>query len=111
MKKVKLSFDWWDAVVEIDDSPKTLGLMQEQVLFWMGGPELIDDEGGNIEKAYLKMLAKEILFLSAEYNLYGVISEFENKEGWASLDGRHGVRLTSIDAWSFASNDISVEEI
>ena len=47
----KIEFDWWQAVVEIDGKPETLELMEEQLLFWMGGQERINTAKGNIEQA------------------------------------------------------------
>ena len=111
MKKIRLNFEWWDAVVEIDYNENTLQWMKDQLLFWSGGQEKIDDEEGNIEQAYLKMLAQEILPLSQSLNLYGLTEHFKEAEGWAALNDDFGVKLVSVEPWNFETEDIQLVEI
>jgi len=111
MKRVKISFDWWEAEVEIDESEKTLEIMRSQIMFWMDGEKELVRYDGNAEKAYLKMLGQELLPMSREYNLSGILSEFEDLEGWAPLDGSFGVKLISVDSWYFEKNDIRLEQL
>lgn len=111
MRKVKMSFEGWEAEVKIDDRVNPKEMMEEQLLFWTAGESRIAKEDGDIEKAYLKMLAQEMLPLSQGLNISGVKSEFKNREGWGSLDGKFGVTLTAIDSWYVDEDDISVMEI
>ena len=111
MKKVKIGFDWWDAVVEITESEETTNIMREQLLFWMGGQRMIDDADGDVEEAYLKMLAVELINSSMDYTLSGVLKDFEEKEGWATLDGTFGVKLISVNEWKFDEDEFFFEEI
>lgn len=111
MKKVKITHDWWDATLEIQESPETLEAMKEQLLFWMSGEDMIEAAGGDIEKAYLKMLAVELIHTSIEWNIEGVKSQFEEKEGWAPLDGTKGVTLIRIDSWEFSEDDFFICEV
>ena len=111
IKKVRINFEWWDCAVEIEQNQQTLDYMKEQLLFWSGGQRRIDKENGDIEKAYLKMLGYELILMSIDYNLYGILSEFKDKEGWYSLDGSYGVKLISIDEWEFDKDEFYIEEI
>lgn len=109
-KRVELTYEWWSAVVEIDSSENTLKLMEEQLLFWSGGKDRITNAGGDIEKAYLKMLAQALIFASMEWNLEGIKSEFDEKEGWCDLRGKFGgVELISCDSWEWDADDFDIE--
>jgi len=96
---------WWEAKLKITYNENTLKWMENQVLFWVGGQDRIDDEDGDVEKAYLKMLANFIIHESIEYNAYGIRAEIEKAEGWAALDERFGVELISVDTWSFQEDE------
>lgn len=111
MKKVKIEFDWWEADVLIEDTPETLEKMKEQLLFWMGGQQWIDDEDGDVEMAYLKMLTRTILPLSMDYNLFGIVEKISDREGWYPIDGTHGVKLISCDSWYFESGNIHISTV
>jgi hypothetical protein len=108
IETITLSYDWWEAIVEVDDTPSTIRVMKEQLLFWGGGQEWIDEEDGDIKAAYLKKLGRTLLVESMEWNLKGVLSAFENREGWAPLDGTYGVKLTQIDSWGWSQRDIEI---
>lgn len=109
MKKVKITFDWWTAVLEVDETAKTLEGMKNQLLFWMSGQDRIESHHGDIESAYLTMLAQRLISLSTEYNTRGVKDEFKDAEGWLPIDGSHGVNLISVDGWEFGQSDFSIE--
>lgn len=109
MKKRKISYEWWEAVVEIADDAE--GSMKEQLLFWLGGQEMIDDADGDVELAYLRMLGRELVRESMDLTLPGILKEWETREGWAPLDGSCGVTLVSMDTWEFHDDDFSVSEI
>ncbi len=108
--EINLTFDWWEAVVEVERCDKTTGLMKEQLLFWMGGQDRIDEEDGDIEKAYLKMLTQQIICLSMEFNTFGIKDEIGDMEGWCSIDGKDGVKLLTADTWEFSDSDVHLEE-
>lgn len=109
-KTKKITYEWWDAVVEIDEGPETTEMMKEQVLFWMGGQQMIDREKGDVELAYLKMLGRALIRLSMEYNMTGVLDEMDEREGWAPLRGKHGVTLISCDQWDFDDGEFQIIE-
>ena len=107
MKTVVISFDWWEAVIRLSDNIENL--MKSQLLFWMDGQQRIDREGGDIEQAYLKMLGEELIKYSMEYNFFGILNKFEDKEGWCPLDGSEGIQLMSINNWEFSQDDFYIE--
>lgn len=111
MKKVKISYEWWNVVVEIDETPEALEYMKDQLMFWSSGERRIDDEGGNVETAYLKMLGKEMLPETTRLNIHGILDYFSQEEGWSPLDGSFGIRLVSVDSWEFETNEFVVQEI
>ena len=75
----------------------------------MGGQERIDDEDGDIEKAYLKMLGQQMIHMSMNLNVLGIKEQFEEMEGWYSLDGKFGVTLLRVDNWEFSASDFDIE--
>ncbi len=110
MDKFKLTYDWWEAILEIDGSKDTIRVMEDQLLFWMGGQERIDDEDGDIVRAYLKMLCTKLLLLSMDWNIDGINHALKESEGWALLDGSFGVKLVSVDRWELSEGDFFIEK-
>jgi len=108
--RINLTFDWWEAVVEVERCDKTTEKMKAQLLFWMNGQHRIDEEKGDIEKAYLKMLTQQLIYLSMEFSISGIKDEFRGMEGWYSIEGRHGVELLTADTWKFSVTDVFLEE-
>lgn len=108
-KRVTISFDWWYAIVEIEDSQETIKLMEEQLMFWSGGKYRIQREKGDIEKAYVKMLGQELINLSMEFNIEGIKSHFDDKEGWCDLRGKFWVELIDCQTWVFEEDDFDIE--
>lgn len=105
MRRVRISYQDWDADLEIAEG--FTDRMREQVEFWHGGEQRLRRLDGDVEKAYLEILAVELIILSIEFSVEGVIREFQNfkREGWYPIDGSYGVRLIAIDNWSFDEND------
>lgn len=110
VKVVHITHDWWTAIVEIDESPETLKCMEEQLLFWSGGKQRIEREKGDIQKAYLKMLGQALINESQEWNIIGILSLYDEKEGWSDLRGNCGIKLISVDEWEFDRDDFDIEE-
>lgn len=111
MKKVKISYEWWNAIVEIDETPETVEYMKDQLMFWTGGERRIDYEDGDVETAYLKMLGEAMISQTMRLNIHGILNYFSEAEGWALLDGSFGIRLVSVDNWEFETDEFIIEEI
>lgn len=112
MKKVRVSYDGvWSATFSIRECEETLDVMRDQLLFWMGGQDKIDEADGNIEEAYLKWITVNIIPMSSMLNLKGIKQEFNNMEGFAPIDGEYGVELLSCDSWEFEEYNVEIEQI
>lgn len=125
LKKYKISRDYWECLVEIDESfviptlklndgnYTTLDAMKEMILFWNGGASRLDLNDGDITKTFLQQLAREIQFIILEhnYNLIGVISAFTQREGWFDVDGSAGIKLMFVDDLEIEWDEFIVEEV
>ena len=111
MTRYKITFDWWDAIIEINDDEKTKSHMKDQLLFFMNGQDLIDQGDGNITKAYLKQLTPHIIEESIRWKKGGIIDQISGDmyEGFLPIDGSFGVTLVSADHWEFPESDIEIE--
>ena len=94
-------FDWWEAVVEIEESEATTGAMKEQLLFWSGGQDRIDNADGDIEKAYLKMLGSHMIFESIGMNIEGVKTLLMMKKAGVQFVVKMGLILFLLMSGSF----------
>jgi len=109
---VKISYEWWEATVEIFRSDETTNNMKEQLLFWGGGQERIDNQDGNIEQAYLKMLGEYLIAESIiGWTVKGLIDEWNDKEGWSKLDGSAGIKLLSCSNWEFETEEFFIDRM
>lgn len=108
MHRRKVTFDWWEAIVEIDDTAETKELMKEQLLFWTNGQRKIDAAGGDVELVYLEMLGKYLITVSMGRTLEGVLYVVEESEGWCSLRGKYGIKLISVDSWEFETESFII---
>lgn len=61
-----------------------------------------DEENDPITEV-MKKYAMEAIWMSTKYsyNLNGVISDFNNKEGFARVDGSVGVTLLAVESYNF----------
>jgi hypothetical protein len=99
IKNYHIKFDWWEASIQIDDSPATIEAMKEQLLFWTGGQTLIDDYDGDVTHAYIRQTAPIIIDLSRNKNTYGIIHELKNMEGFLPI------------AWDVTGNSAVIRKI
>jgi hypothetical protein len=110
-KKIAINYEWWSAVIEIEENEQTINYMKEQLLFWSGGHARIVKEKGDIKKAYLKMLGEDLLVESMSLSFYGILCKYDDKEGWYDLRGTYGVTLISVDEWEFSDDDFFIEDL
>jgi len=88
--------------VEIDHKKTgetwTNELIKLMVEHWTGSEDLLNSVGGDYTKAFLKQLCRECfrLVVANNYNLYGVVSEFEDSEGYCNMDGTYGIKITRV---------------
>lgn len=117
VKKYTVDYDWKaELTVEIDHDVMTEEKLHEINNFWSNADYRLKRHETVLE-AVLVMLAKEALLiaLSQGYNTYGVVSEFDwsegnGVEGWPSMDGSDGIKITHVDVSGiFDSDDITIK--
>jgi len=115
-KKYKISYEWWEAVLEIEHTEQTLNNIKEQLTFFMGCPKSTQEstDWDGLVSRYLRQIAPHLLWESMEWNLTGVIRQFQEGgkyEGYLPIGGEFGVKLILIDTWEFPSDEFNVEEV
>lgn len=71
---------------------------KESLLFFSGGEDLLEEEDGDVFRAYFRLLAPTLMKESLDWNTNGVISEIGDAEGFAPIDGSCGIKLVSCDS-------------
>ena len=105
-----LEFDM-DGVFEFGDKKyTTLEMVQMSLDFFTGGQEAIEDSDGDICIAYAKFIGQKVVRESMDWNLKGIISAFNDAEGYLTLDGTNGVTLIRSDTFEI-EEEFSAEEI
>jgi hypothetical protein len=69
------------------------------------------DSDGDLINECMKKYAMECIFCatSNSINEIGVISEFNNKEGFFPIDGSCGILLTSVSAYDFDESQLDMK--
>jgi hypothetical protein len=126
IKNYKITFPdlYWNCEISIDEEfttslsrqgelVTTKDLIKEMVEFWCGWEEELENNDGDYTKTFLQKLARKCLYIivSNGYNLYGVVSEFTNIEGWYNMDGRYGIWIKKVDSVELESNEFKVLEM
>jgi hypothetical protein len=123
-KKYKIEYPelYWELNVEIDEDFKIEGIdgisttreaIKSMVEFWAGWQRQLKENGGDYTITFLKELARTCLYdhIGENHNMEGVISYFEDEEGWFAMDGSNGIKITFMDETSFAPSDFAVTEV
>lgn len=110
-KTFTVCHDWsgWEATLRIQQDSETLDTLREMLLFRSGGQEMIEDCEGDVQEAWLLLFAQTAIIESIEWNVHGVRSQFQQREGWVPLDGTCGIELTGCDEMTFESEDFTVK--
>lgn len=107
-QKFIISYEWWEMTVEIDYD-KAKESIKEMVEFWMDWKRRLDLNDGDYITTFLQQLARTVIVLSMEYNLKGVISAFEEREGWSKMDGSEGITILDVSSWTFEDNEFTIK--
>lgn len=94
--------------VEIDfTNTKMSDMIKEMVEFWSGWKERLKDNSNDYIKTFLKQLCERSLSIAFEkdYNIDGVISEFDSEEGYYKMDGSDGILLVSMSQIEIGEQD------
>ena len=70
------------------------------------------DTDANPVDEYMKKVAMECIKVATfnNYNEKGVISEFEEMEGWPRIDGTNGITLLDVSTYEFYEGDLDLIE-
>lgn len=104
----------YESTIEVDfNHPNVLTEMEESVLFFMGGKDLISMCDGDVTEAFLKHLGAQIAHIQRvhEYNHNGVVSELKSSEGFPPIDGTCGIKIIECDYYEIEDEDFEVELI
>ena len=126
LKKYTIKYPdiYWECEIEIDedfitptykksDPPVTTkDRIKQMVEFWSDWEDRLEDNDGDYTKTFLQQLASRCLeiVISNNYNLFGVIGEFEEAEGWFKMNGSYGITITSVDDFEFQYSEFQIEE-
>lgn len=113
IKRYNVNWDYQlDLVVEIDHDLVTDVLLHSINSFWSGAAGRLNDAEDNVLMAVLKMLGQQCweLMVAHEFNTYGLIQEFSQREGWPTMDGAYGIKIIDCDQLLFDISEITVKE-
>lgn len=109
IKTYSFNYDFHKAFAdfEVDTKVFTEVVAQETLDFFTWD---YDNEENPID-AVLKKYALEVIHeaTSNNYNTHGVISAFDNKEGFCRLDGSNGIKLTYVEKFEFDEDDLEMK--
>lgn len=85
--------------------------IKEMVEFWTDWESDVEENEGDYTKTFLQSLAIECyrIIVSNNYNTFGVISEFDDKEGWCKMDGSFGIKIIDCDDVNFSNSSFEVK--
>lgn len=110
--RVEIDFDFINYFG--DETPHSMeSVIKMLVEFWSGWESTLEENDNNYLDTFLKSLCSQVLMTALEgnWNEEGVISQFENKEGWVSLCGKNGIKLLEIEMMNLTDQgDFSIKE-
>lgn len=111
IEKYKIDYQVYEAfcILEVDDTKVTMQLCKEFLDFF-SWEHPCDDEGDLKHEAIKKIgiqCIKESTFNF--HNTKGVISDFENLEGFPKIDGSQGIKLITVEGYDFDPNGFQLE--
>ncbi|EFK2935836.1 DUF2528 family protein [Escherichia coli] len=119
VKRYTVDYDWKAEIdIEIDHDVMTEEKLHEINNFWSEAKyRLMKHE--SVLNAVLIMLAQHAMLIALEnnFNTYGVVCEFDWKEGngqegWPPMDGSEGIKITGVDVSGvFDSDDMTIKII
>lgn len=109
-KRYSYNYNHYDATVsfEIDTEVFTEEIAKATLEFFTWD---YDKENNPIDEV-LKKYALQAIRVSTfnDFNEHGVISEFENMEGYCRLDGSNGIMLVEVTGYEFDENSLFLED-
>lgn len=108
-KQYKFDYNFHEASVtfEVDIEKFTPEIANITLEFFMWDYDKENDPVDEVMNKYALESIKVAYFNNL--NEKGVISDFDQKEGFAKIDGSMGILLTEISEYEFLENDLIVE--
>ena len=106
MKKVKIEYEHWSAVVQINYNKRTLEIVRDHLTY---RSDSVTTDADEIEEAYLRMLGQKLIGISASnWNKFGALDIINESDGWMPLNDEFGIKLLSMDNWNFLEEDFEL---
>lgn len=86
----------WEMRIKLRQDKETESKCRETVEFFSGGEAIIDHYNYDVFKAFAAFIAPEVMWLSSDYNLPGIIKKFEDKEGFYPFTEENGINLCYV---------------
>jgi len=94
------------AVFTVDTEKFTAEIAKQTLEFFTWDYDSDADPIAEVMKKYGMAAIKEATF--GNWNTQGVISQFDNKEGFYPIDGTCGVKLINVEGYEFYDEDIEL---
>lgn len=109
IKTYSFMYGFHEAIVtfEVDTDVFTPDLANETLQFFIWDYEKKADPIDEVMKKYAIQAIKCATFNS--YNELGVISDFEETEGYYKIDGSNGIRLIDVSEFEFDESNLTME--
>lgn len=104
-RRYRVTYDWWELVVDIRQDKVTLAKAREMVLFWDGGDDLLKASAG-VNEAFLLHLARNLIRFAVYED--SPADALQEEEGWYKLDGTDGINVVSVDPWDFDEDEFRI---
>jgi hypothetical protein len=113
---VEIDFDAkFQLIPENPDIYSTMDVIKEQVEFWAGWQDELNEFDNDYVKCFLAMLAKEAfrVGLYNDWNAYGIVEYFNDAqtEGWCNMDGTHGVKIIYFSNLEISNDDLTIKSL
>ena len=109
IKTFEFNYDFYSAAatLKVDTEKFTPEKAKDTLTFFVWDYDKNADPVEEVMKKYA-MSAIRLATMNS-INTSGVISEFENYEGYYPVDGSHGITLINVDGYEFEEEDLEVE--
>lgn len=86
-----------------DEKVAPHGMIKKMVDFWHGSKERLQNNDNEYLATFLKQLCELCLKIQIEYNYdtVGIVEKFAALEGYCSMDGSDGIRITDVSPADF----------
>jgi hypothetical protein len=113
IKHYTFDYNIWDAQATFKvDTEKFTPEMAQSTLDFFTWDNDYDEEEDPVDEV-MKKYALEVIKVATfnQTNVFGVISEFKNKEGFCKLDGSMGIELMTVTRYVFDDDSLSMEVV